>query len=691
MEQITGLHGKLAKKSDIFIGVGIISILFVMLVPLHTSIIDLLLVFSLLLAFVILILPVYLQRPSDFSVFPGLLLVVTLFRLSLNVATTRLILGQADAGRVIETFGSYMIKGNYVVGLIIFLILFFINFKVIVAGSQRVAEVAARFTLDAMPGKQMSVDADLNNGIINEKEAEERRDSIRRDADFYGAMDGAAKFVKGDATAGLIIMLMNIVGGIVIGIVQLKIPFSEALQRYTVLTIGDGLVSQIPSLLISTATGIIVTRAGTRSNLGEELIQQLLNEPKVLFIAGGVITLFGFAPGMPWFFFIPIGLGVIGFGYLLRKSFINEKKLAEAELEAAEVQPRQRPSDMKTYLHVDALELEIGYSLISLVDESQQGDLLDRITSLRKQIAMDVGVLVPPIRIRDNISLVPNQYIIKIRGEQIASGECLINHYLALDAGSVEKPVKGIATRDPAFGLAALWISEDKKEIAEMHGYSVIEPAAMIATHLSEVIRNNADTIITRQDVQNLLENIKKHNAAVVEELVPKYLSLGNVEQVLKNLLHENVPIRDMVTVLETLADYAPVTRDVDTLTEYVRFALARTISRRFIAGDGVVYGITLAPQLEQILTDVVRQRREKGASASIQPEILNMIIADLQEAITEMNKQDLQPVVMVSPMIRKYLHEIIEQFIPTLPVISVNEIPPNIEIRAQITLEMAS
>ncbi len=685
------MQENIARRSDIFVGIGIVAILVVLLFPIAPVIVDFLLVISFMIAFIILIAPIYLLRPSDFSVFPGLLLVVTIFRLALNVATTRLILGEAYAGKVVEVFGSFMIKGNYVVGLIIFLILFIINFKVITAGSGRVAEVAARFTLDAMPGKQMAVDADLNNGIITEEEARERRESIRRDGDFYGSMDGAAKFVKGDATAGLIITVLNIIAGIIIGVVQLKMPFTEALQRYTVLTIGDGLVSQIPAILISTATGIIVTRAGTKADLGEELVTQIFNEPKALIVAGSVVFLFGFFPGMPWYFFIPVGAGLVTFAYFLRKSTQKAVQDQEVEMEQAaqeEEQPKG-PPDMTPYLQVDPIELEIGYSLISLVDEKQNGDILGRVTSLRKQIAMDTGIIVPPIRIRDNISLVPNQYVIKIRGEEIAAGECLVNHYMALDPGSVEKPIKGIQTREPAFGLPALWIPEDKKDIAEMHGYTIIEPAAMIATHLSEVIRNSADMIITRQDVQRLIDNLKKVNAAVVKELVPNMLSLGNIEQVLKNLLHEGVSIRDMVTIMETLADYAAYTKDIETLTEYVRYALNRTIAKKYVSSDGGVYGITFAPNIEQTITEVVMHNKQKGSNNSLPPEIVNTIYTDLQTAVEEMNKQGFPPLLLVAPIIRVYTKKLIEPVMPNIPVVSYNEIPTNIPIKAHVTISM--
>ncbi len=689
LETKSRLQEALARKSDFMVGSGIVLILLVMMVPMPKLLIDILLVFNFMMAFVILLAPIYILRPSEFSVFPGLLLVITLFRLSLNVATTRLILGEADAGAIINAFGSFLIRGNYIVGLIIFLILFIINFKVITAGSSRVAEVAARFTLDAMPGKQMAVDADLNNGIITESEARKMREDIRRDGDFYGAMDGAAKFVKGDATAGLIITCLNIIGGIIIGMVQMKMPLLKALQTYTILTVGDGLVAQIPAILISSATGIIVTRAGTKSDLGEELITQVFNEPKALYVSATVIVLFGFVPGMPWYLFGPMGLGLGAFAWFLQKSIKAKVKEEEKQVEEQIVEEPQGPPDMSEYLQVDALELEIGYSLISLVDENQKGDLLDRITSLRKQIALEIGIIVPPIRVRDNISLVPNQYLIKIRGEQVAAGDCLVNHFLALDPGTVEKPIKGIETREPAFGLPAIWISEDKKDIAEMHGYTVIEPAAMIATHISEIVKTSADQIITRQDVRKLLDNVKKDNEAVVGELVPGMLSLGAVEQVLKNLLHEGVPIRDMITILETLADYAPFVKDVESLTEYVRYALARTIARKFIASDGTVYGITLAPQLEQLFTDVVQRNKQKPGQVSIPPNIVNSMYDDLAEAVKQMNRTGLQPVLMVAPLIRRYVKRLIEPAIAALPVISFNEIPTHIPLQSRVQVEL--
>jgi flagellar biosynthesis protein FlhA len=693
---------QLGKRSDLAIGIGVVLILAVLLFPMPGFIIDFLLVINFMMAFVILLSPLYLLRPVEFSVYPGLLLIVTLYRLSLNVATTRSILSTGSPGHIIEVFGSFMIKGNYTVGIIVFIILFIINFMVIIKGSGRVAEVSARFTLDALPGRQMAIDADLNNGVITDIEARQRREDLRREADFYGSMDGASKFVSGDAQAGIMITFINLIGGIIIGVVQMKMPILQAMDRFTILTIGDGLVSQIPGLLISVSAGIIVTRAGTKEDLGTEVLTQLFREPKVLYVTACVLFLFGLAPGMPIYFFIPMGAALAYFGYRISKSEVIEiesdeeiqlkKRKQEEEEEAVKAHaasPEEKAKEIASYLQVDPLELEIGYSLISLVDENQKGDLLERIASLRKQLAIEIGMLVPPIRIRDNISLVPNQYIMKVRGEEISAGECLVNHYLALDSGSVEQPIKGIQTTEPAFGLPALWISEDKKEIAEMHGYTVIEPAAMIATHLSEMIKSNADLIITRQDVQKLLDNVKKDHEAVVNELVPSLLSVGNVEKVLKNLLHEGVSIRDMVTILETLADYAPATRDIETLTEYVRFALSRAISKKFIASDGIVYGITLAPDLEQNITEVVQQIKGKNYHASLPPDLVSQLYKDLQEAIQQMSKIGYSPLLIVTPTIRAYCKRLIEPSLPALPVLSYNEIPTQIPIQSFVSISI--
>ncbi|MCL1826496.1 MAG: flagellar biosynthesis protein FlhA [Candidatus Cloacimonetes bacterium] len=699
-EKKNALLVSLGKGSNAVIMVGVIAILSILLFSLPGWLIDVLLVMNFMISFIILLAPLYLLRPTEFSVYPGLLLIVTLFRLSLNVATTRAILQTGNPGTIIAVFGRAMVGDPPVVGVIIFIIIFIINFIVVIKGSGRVAEVAARFTLDSMPGRQMAVDADMNNGIITEAEARQRRDDIRREGDFYGAMDGASKFVSGDAKAGIFILFISFLGGIVLGMVLRGDTFFDALSTYTTLSIGDGLVSQIPGLLVSVSAGIIVTRAGSKSNLGEEVLTQMFKEPKVLYAVAVIMVVFAFAPGMPWYLFAPAGLGLAYFGWSVSRAKVveveseeeqrltarREDEQRQAETEAAN-SPEEKARELESIMRIDPLELEIGYSLVSLVNETQKGDLLDRITSLRKQLALEIGVVVPAIRVRDNIALIPNQYIVKIRGEVVATYECLVNHYLALDPGTVDKPIKGIETKEPAFGLNAVWITEDKKSIAEMHGYSVIEPSAMIATHLSEIIKSHADMLITRQEVQKLLDNVKKENDAVVTELVPNLLSVGNIEKVLKNLLREGIPIRDTITILETLADYAPATRDIEVLTEYVRFNLSRTIAKKFVSADGTVYGITLEASLEQLIIDTVNQLKQKNYAASLPPEIVSVLYSDLKEASTEMLKEGLTPVIIVTPNIRAYLRRLIEPTLPSLPVIAYNEIPTHIPLESKISV----
>jgi len=703
-EKRSSLLVAIGKHSSYAIMGGVVLILAVLLVPLPTFLIDFLLIINFMLSFIILLAPLYLLKPIEFSVYPGLLLIVTLYRLSLNVATTRAILSLKTSGaspsHLIESFGEFMMGGDPVIGVIIFIIIFLINFIVIIKGSGRVAEVAARFTLDSLPGKQMAIDADMNNGIITDTEARQRREDVRREADFYGSMDGASKFVSGDAKAGILITFINIIGGFVIGWLRLDMTAMDSFNHFTKLTIGDGLVSQIPGLLISISAGIIVTRSGTKEDLGQEVLVQLFKEPKVLYAVSVILLVISFSLHTLWYIFAPLAVLLAYFGWRISRSEMVEvvdedeqKMLSKREEEEKVLQteaansPEEKAKELQAYLSIDPLELEIGYSLISLVDEKQKGDLLDRIASLRKQLAIEIGLIIPPIRIRDNISLVPNQYIVKIRGEEISSYECLVNHFLALDPGTVDKPVKGIETKDPAFGLNALWITEDKKNVAEMHGYTVIEPSSMIATHLSELIKTHADMILTRQDVAKMLENVKKDNEAVVTELVPNLLSVGSVEKVLKNLLREGVSIRDMVTILETLADYAPATRDIETLTEYVRFALSRSIAKKFVASDGVVYGITLDSDLSQIINEVVASIKQKNFAASLPPETVSMIYSDFKEANSEMIKKGLNPVVIVPPNIRSYLRKLIEPMLPSLPVIAYNEIPTQIPLQSFLNI----
>ena len=701
-EKRSALLSSLGKHSNIVMMVGVVAILGILLFKLPPALIDFLLVINFMLAFIMLLSPLYLLKPTEFSVYPGLLLIVTLYRLALNVATTRAILQTGNPGAIIQGFGDLMIGGNPVVGVIIFVIIFIINLVVVVKGSGRVAEVAARFTLDSLPGRQMAIDADLNNGVITDVEARQRREDTRREADFYGAMDGASKFVSGDAKAGILILVINIIGGITIGALMRGMPWMDAFTEIGTLSIGDGLVSQIPGLLISVSAGIIVTRAGTKANLGEEVLTQMFKEPKVLYATAVIMVVLAFAFIKVAYIFLPVGIALGYFGWRISKSELIEivtddekeyiaRKEAEEQQQMTEMasSPEEKAKEIDNLMKIDPLELEVGYSLISLVNESQKGDLLDRITSLRKQLALEIGVVVPPIRVRDNISLVPNQYIVKIRGEELASYECLVNHYLALDPGTVDKPIKGIETKEPAFGLPAVWITEDKKSMAEMHGYTVIEPSAMIATHLSELIKSHADMLLTRQDVARILDNTKKENDAVVNELVPNLMSVGNIEKILKNLLREGIPIRDTVTIFETLADFAPATRDIDTLTEYVRFALSRTIAKRFIASDGIVYGITLEASLEQMIIDTVMQIRQKNFAASLPPDIVSLLYSDFKEASEEMIKKGLIPVIIVQPNARAYLRRLIEPALPTLPVVAFNEIPTNIPLQSFLSISL--
>lgn len=671
------------KNSDIVVAVGILSILILMLIPLPPFLLDIFLALNISAALILLMVSVYLTNPLEITVFPSLLLILTLFRLSLNIASTRLILGEGYAGEVIRAFGSFVVKGNYVVGFIIFLILVIIQFIVIVKGAGRIAEVAARFTLDAMPGKQMSIDADLSAGLITEKEAKRRREEIAREADFYGAMDGASKFVKGDAIAGLIITAINILGGLFIGVLQMNMPVSQALQTFTLLTIGDGLVSQIPALLVSTAAGMVVSRAASEENLGFDLEKQLTAQPKALFIAAGALMLFALTPGLPTIPFFVLS-GVVFFAAISSRKRKIEEITREAELEAEEGQPETQPEKIEDYLQVDPLEIEIGYNLISLVDEEQGGDLFDRITSLRKQIAVELGIVVPPIRIRDNLQLEPDEYVIRIRGNEVGRGEAKIGFLLAMNAGGVDEEMKGIPTVEPAFGLPAIWILEDQREEAELKGYTVVTPSAVLSTHLIEIIKKHADKLLGRQEVKQLLENMKKDYPAIIEELTPEPLSIGAIQKVLQNLLREGIPIRDLVTIFETLADYAPMTKNVEVLTEYCRFALADTIARMVVDERGVLHAITLDPKIEQVITQSLQsQRQSNSSSQSIPPAVVQKIHQSLQENVEISWGMGYAPVVVTSPTIRAYFKRLIENAFPDVKVISFGELPPDVQIEA--------
>lgn len=680
------------KQRDLLIVVAIVAILIVMVIPIPTWAIDLLLTVNISIALTILLVSMYNREALEFSVFPALLLTVTLFRLAMNVATTRLILSQAGdrgsqaAGKVIEVFGTFVTGNNYVVGFIIFLIIVVIQFVVITKGAGRIAEVAARFTLDAMPGKQMAIDADLNSGLINEQQARERRSKISQEADFYGAMDGASKFVRGDAIAAIIITLINILGGFIIGVTQQGMTLGESIRVYTSLTIGDGLVSQIPALMISTGAGILVSRAASDDNLGAEISTQLFSNPRVVAVTGGVMFLFAFIPGLPKIPFFMLSIFAFATSYM---SFFGEKeKRKVAEITAAEeaVPKEERVED---YLHVDPMELEIGYGLIPLVDIKQGGDLLDRISQIRRQLASDLGIIIPPVRIRDNIMLKPNHYAIKIRRVKVGEGELMSGSYLAMNPGTATGKIRGIETIEPAFGLPALWITESQKENAEMAGFTVVELPAVLATHLTEVIKRHAHEILTRQDAQELINNVKETNQTVVEELIPNILSIGDVHKVLQNLLREKVSICDLPLVLETIADIAPKNKNTDILTEYVRNALAPQLCEIYKDESKIIPVVTIDPNLEAMLEGSM-QETETGVRLALSPADAGKIIEAVGAQIENVKKQGSIPIVLCSPTIRSQFKRLTESNYPDLIVLSYNEIVPGIEIRSlgMITLE---
>lgn len=670
---------RVSRFSDLYVVLAVVLIVIMMVLPLPTFLLDILLAANISLSLLILLITMNVSEPLDIAVFPSLLLITTLFRLSLNVSSTRLILLTGDPGKIIKAFGSFVVGGNYIVGLVIFLILVVIQFMVITKGAERVAEVAARFTLDAMPGKQMSIDADLNSGLITEAEARFRRSQIEREADFYGSMDGASKFVKGDAIAGIIITIINLLGGFAIGIGQKGLTFSEALTRYTLLSVGDGLVSQIPALLISTATGIIVTRAASENNLGSDLTSQLFSDPKVLGTAAAVIALLGFVPGLPTMPFLLIALLAGLLAYALHNAKLTQVIQEDIIMEQQELEDARKPESLISLLQVDQIELEIGYSLIPLVDETQGGDMLDRISMIRRQCALELGLLVPVIRIRDNLQLDPSAYVVKIKGIQVGCGELMVNHYLAMDAGGVTETVPGIPTKEPAFGLDALWVDESNREQAEYGGYTVVDPPAVLATHLTEIIRDHAHELLGRQEVKTLLDGLKQEYPAVVDELIPNLLSIGEVQKVLQNLLREGVPIRNLVTILETLADMAPITRDPDYLTEYVREALARQISRMYLDND-ILSVLTLSHEWEEAIAEGI-EHTERGMAVTMDPRLIQRLYYELGQALEQHMLP--YPIILVSPQIRMALKRLTERSIPKLIVLSYNEISTDIQVQA--------
>ena len=665
---------------SVLIAVWAVIILLVILVPLPPLLLDVMLVINITISLLILLNAIYAKDALSMSAFPTLLLFTTLYRLSLNVASTRLIFGKGDAGQVIRAFGEFVGGNEIVVGAIVFLIIMIVQFLVITKGAERVSEVAARFTLDAMPGKQMAIDADLNSGLVNEAEARARRKRIQREADFYGSMDGASKFVKNDAIFGFIATALNIIGGFIMGMAQGgNLTVGQVLEKYTILTIGDGLVSQVPSLLISIATGIIVTRAASEDDLGVEIISQLFKTPRVMFITAGACFTMTFIIGQ--FFMVIIAILLVVLGVRMQAAEQEELKKDEIDTEEQKVEEIRKPENVVSLLQVDPIELEFGYGIIPLADINQGGDLLDRVVMIRRQLALELGMIVPIIRLRDNIQLAPNQYVIKIKGVEVSGGELMMDHFMAMNPGTAEDKIDGIPTTEPGFGLPAIWINENQRDRAEMLGYTVVDPPSIIATHMTEVIKRHAHELLGRQDVQTLLDNVKNAYPAIVEELVPKLLSLGEVQKVLGNLLHEGVSIRDMVTILETLADYSPVTRDSDMLTEYVRQALGRAISKSFITPENSEV-ITLDPQLEQIIMDSV-QKTEVGAYLTIEPSVTNKILDNLAKHVEKLVQLGKQPVVLASPVVRLYFKRLTEQSIPGLIVLSYNELDPTAEVKS--------
>jgi flagellar biosynthesis protein FlhA len=673
----SSLFRTLGAHTDIALAVAVIGIIALMVIPIPPLVMDVLIAANITLAIVVLMVSMYLTSPLELSVFPGLLLILTIFRLSLNVASTRLILGEAFAGDVINAFGSFVVKGNYIVGFIIFLILVIIQFMVIVKGAGRIAEVAARFTLDAMPGKQMAIDADMNAGIISEQDARERRTQIAREAEFYGAMDGASKFVRGDAVAGLLINIVNIIGGFVIGVAQKGMSFMDALRTYTLLTVGDGLVTQIPALIIATAAGMIVTRSASGNQFDREIRTQLFGRPKALLIASGALILFAVVPGLPTLPFMVLGGLAGGVGYVKMRDGRN--RTAAAALPAAAAAPKEER--IEDYLQVDPLELEIGYGLISLVDEAQGGDLFSRITNLRKQLAMELGIVIPPVRVRDNLQLEANQYVVKVRGNVVASDRLMLGRFLAMSAGTTAEALEGVQVREPAFNLPAIWVPDHERQRAEMLGYTVVEPSSVLSTHLQELLRRNADRILGRQDTRKLVENLKKDYPAIVDELTPELLPTGTIQKVLQNLLREGIPVRDLVTILESLIDYARVTKNVDVLTEYVRHSLSDTIARIYRDVRGIIHAIAMDPRLEQTMTASLQNQRESSPSLGLAPQTVQGIHDSLARNVEAASAAGVTPVVICAATVRPYFYRLIHTSFPTVVVLSFTELPPETEI----------
>ncbi|WP_453996919.1 flagellar biosynthesis protein FlhA [Bacillus nitroreducens] len=670
------------RARELSVLLSVILIVAMLIIPFPSWLLSILILINISLALLVLLTSMNMQEPLQFSIFPSLLLLLTLFRLGLNVSTTRSILATGDAGGVVHTFGTFVVGGNVVVGFVVFLILIVIQFIVITKGSERVSEVAARFTLDAMPGKQMSIDADLNAGMISDKEARERRDKVSREADFYGAMDGASKFVKGDAIAGIIIVLINLIFGFIIGMTQHGLGFQEAISKFTLLTIGDGLVSQIPALLISTATGIVVTRAASEGNLGTDITKQLFAYPKMLYVTAGTIFLLGLFTPIHDLLTISISALLAIGAYMISKDKDREIQIEPETEEEVQVEDLKSPESVVNLLNVDPIEFEFGYGLIPLADTNQGGDILDRIVMIRRQLAIELGLVIPVVRIRDNIQLQPNEYRLKIKGSEMARGELLLDHYLAMSPGYDDNSIEGIDTVEPSFGLPAKWISEDMKDQAEMQGYTVVDPPSVVSTHITEIIRRNAHELLGRQETKQLIDHLKESYPILVEEVTPNPLAVGDIQKVLAKLLKENVSIRNLPIIFETLADYGRMTTDTDLLTEYVRQSLARQITNQFIVSGETMKVVTLSGRVEKAIADGVQQT-EHGNYLSIEPSVSQSIIESIAKQIESVSIQEQTPILLCSPAVRMYVRQLIERYFPQIPVLSYNELEANVEVQS--------
>ncbi|MFJ7730421.1 flagellar biosynthesis protein FlhA [Lysinibacillus sp. NPDC097231] len=669
------------KVRDIGVLGAVILIVAMLIIPLPPWMLSFLIVINITLGLIVLLTAMSMKEALDFSIFPSVILLLTLFRLGLSVSTTRAILANGNAGAVVETFGDFVVGGNVLVGLVVFLILVLIQFIVITKGAERVAEVAARFTLDAMPGKQMSIDADLNAGIISEREARERRDKVAGEADFYGAMDGATKFVKGDAIASMVMVIINLLFGIIIGVVQMGLPFADAATHFSKLTVGDGIVSQIPALLISTATGIVVTRASSKGSLGEDITGQLFAQAKLLYVSGGTIVLLGLFTPIPNLITLPIGLSLIVGAYMMdRKKPEDEEELLEIEEEVA-TDGMKSPENVVNLLNVDPIEFEFGYGLIPLVDAAQGGDLLDRVIMIRRQLALELGIVIPVVRIRDNIQLQPNEYRIKIKGNEMARGELLLDHYLAMSPGD-DDSIEGIDTVEPSFGLPAKWITEQVKEDAEMFGYTVVDPPSVVSTHLTEMIRANAYELLGRQETKQLIDHLRETHPILVEELTPTPLSTGEIQKVLGKLLRENVSVRNLPIIFETLADYAKLTSDTDILTEYVRQSLARQITSQYVGDSSSLKVITVSGTVEKLIADSIQQT-DHGNYLAMDPQDSQTVLETIATEVERVSFMEQSAIILCSPAVRMYLRQLTERYFPQIPVLSYNELDSTVEIQS--------